>query len=105
MCDELGLHQNAVLRSSFCEGCGILLPSKALIGQGWFALDTFLETLVNMLLVVGLEHVFPYDLGMSSSQVTNSYVSEGFFLNHQPAWDFSPWHGIPRLTVVIRLAF
>ena len=42
----------------FVRVADLLLPSKALIGQGWFALDTFLETLVNMLLVGGLEHFF-----------------------------------------------
>ena len=44
----------------------------------------FLHFARYLSLVGGLEHVFFHILGMSSSQLTNSYFSEGKVYNHQP---------------------
>ena len=41
-------------------------------------------------------YIFPIILGMSSSQLTNSYFSEGW-LNHQPVFDYPIlWMWVPK---------
>ena len=62
--------------------------------------------ILNILKLVGglvaINFIFPDILGMSSSQLTNSYFSEGFNPNHQPVRCF-PWFsdrgwGMPMAT-------
>ena len=61
--------------------------SKSLLIQGWFTFPSvwgwlYISSLVGGL--VAMNFIFPEILGMSSSQLTKSYFSEGW-LNHQPA--------------------
>ena len=61
----------------------VSLPEGMFYSHG--VLNKTKQTYTRHIWVGGLEHflIFPIQLGMSSSQLTNSYFSEGW-LNHEP---------------------